>query len=149
MSLETPDRTRAAAVLLIQNFVVGGPATVDFLSNNGFASAAFVDPTLADTLAIVLEMDQPVTNNEGAVAVGGDITSEAGEAAGYITPNHYTNIAILDALLPFQVVIETSVGPATTNPVFRLTVSVMKITVAALTDEVKAELEGEPQVPPV
>lgn len=149
MALETPDRIRASGVLLIQNFQDPPNATIDFLANNGFASAAFVDPTHVETTAIVLGMDDPVSNNEGEVETGGDASAGVSEVEGYITPNHYLQGSVLlDALEAFQVVV-TGYDPGALNEVFRLTVSVMKTTASDLSDEVVAAIAGEPLVAPV
>ena len=162
MSLETPDRIRASATLLIQGYTDPPNGTIDFLANNGFASVEagegklkaprFADETLVTTNAIVLVMDDPVSNNEGEVDIGGDAGAGAGEAVGYITPSHYLQgIPLLDELtgdFAHQVVV-SAYDPVGLSDVFRLTVSVMKKSAAGLTKELKEAIAGEPVAAPV
>lgn len=124
MSLETPNRTHAAAVLLFEQFETPGEETVQFASNNGFASVRFIDPEDV-AVGVVLVLDQPVTNQQGAVALRGDLSIEP-EMFGYITPNHFkVGEAAIDELADFQCAI---VDLEANAPVFRLAVSVLAMT---------------------
>ncbi len=138
MSLETPDRIRASAVLLFQAFDVPLDATVGFASNNGFASVGFIQSG-APAGGVVLAMDQPVNNQEGAVYARGEVGVTFGAA--YVTPNHFKIIGSpqIDALDPFQIAIIFFGGG---NPaVFRIGVTVIKMT------QVLPAIEGEPVTP--
>ncbi len=137
MSLETPNRIAASTVLLFESFPTVGEGTVEFASNNGFASVRFIDLTDL-TEGVVLAMDQPVNNQEGAVYLRPDASVEP-VPRGYITPNHFeTGTTAIDDLAPFQAAVIELAGAV---EVFRLSVTVFKMT------EVLAPLEGEPVTP--
>lgn len=146
MSLETPDRVAASAVLLFQKIDDPGNETVEFLSNNGFASVSLVfneeDPP--EVVGALLRMDQPVNNLEGAVAVGGDLAVDPADTGGYISPNHFqTGDPWVDDIEPFQCVVVVSPF----EPVFRLTVTVLAMTAIPLNEETQAAIADEPVAP--
>ncbi len=137
MSLETPDRIRASAVLLFQAFDVQANATVGFASNNGFSSVGFIKSDDV-TRGVVLGMDQPVNNQEGAVYTRGEVGVAIGAA--YVTPNHFEIFqeTEINDLAPFQVAIIFLGGsPA----VFRIGVTTIKMS------QVLPVIEGEPVAP--
>lgn len=122
MALETPNLVRASCLLLIENFFDDETATVKFATNNGFSSVRFIDPDEVP-VGIVLALDQPLSNMEGSVYLGGDPLAEVSDIAGaYITPLHVaTEEPLIDDLDPNQVVVLEMEG----DDVFRLNILVI------------------------
>lgn len=103
MALETPNGIAAAAVLLAED-LDGSEQDVGFRSNAGFASVAFVDEAAPED-GFVLDMQNPVTVDEGIVFVGGSPNADGGAALGWVTPTYLeTGITAYDELADNRVV---------------------------------------------
>jgi hypothetical protein len=89
MALETPNQQNASCVLLFSNFLDLGNEQVEFACNAGFMSVGFIDPD-DGTVGVVLELSNPVNNQEGSASTSGDLGAGGNGAveAAYITPNH-------------------------------------------------------------
>lgn len=126
MSLETPDRIRASAVLLFQNFFTPGEETVELRGTAGFASVAFLDAVIDPTLGVVLQMENPVTPDEGAIYAQGDAFANVIEG-GFITPLATSSEPLIEALPDNSVVVQDIEGEV---PNFRVYVTVFRMAFA-------------------
>lgn len=129
MSLETPDRLCASCVLLFQEMFNPGAETVEFRNNIGFKSVAFLDPADPADIdgGVVLDLERPVTNDEGSVyaEADGNIFMVGGASAALITPPHIQGPKpLVNALAPNQVVVAGIIYP---NPGGRLSVQVWRV----------------------
>lgn len=99
MVLETPNRLVAAANVLVDPFAAAPEDVYSYRSNNGFRSAVNVsDPSSVNNALLNgfnLELDTPVTNDEGCVLVNAEADCRP---YGGITPFYMQNGLATDTL---------------------------------------------------